>query len=79
MPVVVPMVVVVIVTVLARGLEDVPPGGELVGAGPLERVLRLQERGIHGQRAIQIERAQAQHHLDGHLGIDRAVDASRCR
>ena len=65
------------VIVLARGLQQIVAGRELVDAAPLERILGLEERAVDGQRALQVERADVQHLVDGRIGILRAQDLRR--
>ena len=70
-------VMVVRVMVVAAGAQRMTAGGQLVDARPLERVLRLEERGIDRQRALQIERADAEHGVDGDVRVARAEHPGR--
>ena len=67
------MVMRVIVAVLrcrlGAGAQHVTARLERIDTRPLERILRLEEAGIHRQRAVQIEGADVQHFVDGHVGV----------
>ena len=77
-----PMVVavrmmVVRVVLVAAGAQRVTTGGQIVDARPLERILRLEEGGVDGERALQVERTHAEHGIDGDVRVARAEHAGR--
>jgi hypothetical protein len=63
-----------VVVVLAGRLQQIVAGRELPDTAPFERILRLEERLVHGQRALQVEGADVEHLADGHIGISSAED-----
>ena len=63
--------------VLAAGPQQIVARRQLVDAAPLERILRLEESLVHGQRALQIEGADVEHLVDRRIGVLRAQDLRR--
>src|SRR5688572_14717676 len=63
--------------VLAARLQQIVAGGELIDATPLERILRLEESLVHGERALQIEGADIEDLVDRRIRVFRTQDPRR--